>query len=216
MKDISLSRLGLFLALIVFAIVGLINNKNTLDREEKLSLSQEVTEKEEIKEEIKEDIKAESPKKDIEVSPKEEAFIYVHVSGAVNKEGLYKLQKGSRLDDLVKACGGLKKNADMMAINLSMLLEDEMRLHIPLVGENANHITETLSPKEDGKKSAKINVNDASIEELMELPGVGEKRASDIIEYREKEKFKSLEDLKNVKGIGDKSLEQLKDLVEFK
>lgn len=136
----------------------------------------------------------------------------VHISGEVNKAGVYEIEDDDRLDDLVKKAGGLTENADLNSINLSMILEDEMRIIIPNINDTDKNIDPM--PLMDSTDDEKININTASKEELMTLPNIGEKRADSILEYRENNKFEKIEDIKNVSGIGDKFFEQLKDLIK--
>lgn len=136
----------------------------------------------------------------------------VHISGEVNKAGVYEIEDDDRLDDLVKKAGGLTENADLNSINLSMILEDEMRIIIPNINDADKNIDPM--PLMDSTDDEKININTASKEELMTLPNIGEKRADSILEYRENNKFKKIEDIKNVSGIGDKFFEQMKDLIK--
>lgn len=136
----------------------------------------------------------------------------VHISGEVNKAGVYEIEDDDRLDDLVKKAGGLTENADLNSINLSMILEDEMRIIIPNINDADKNIDPM--PLMDSTDDEKININTASKEELMTLPNIGEKRADSILEYRENNKFEKIEDIKNVSGIGDKFFEQLKDLIK--
>ena len=135
----------------------------------------------------------------------------VHISGEILKPGVYQINEGDRLDDLVKKAGGLTQKADIDRINLALILEDQMRIIIPNIDdENKDTNTEFIN-KSSG--SEKININTADKSELMNLPNIGEKRADAIIEYRENKKFEKIEDIKNVSGIGDKFFESLKDSI---
>ncbi|MDD7306338.1 MAG: helix-hairpin-helix domain-containing protein [Peptoniphilaceae bacterium] len=135
----------------------------------------------------------------------------VHISGEVNKAGVYEIKDGDRLEDLVNMAGGLTQNANIDSINLSMVLEDQMRIIIPNINDKETNIDQNtvVAPKDN----TKININTASKEELMSLPNIGEKRADSIIEYRENNRFEKIEDIKNVTGIGDKYYEQMKELI---
>lgn len=138
--------------------------------------------------------------------------IMVHISGQVYNPGIVILEPGARLVDAVKAAGGLKKDADLDKINLAKKLSDEEKIYIPKVGEDLqSHESETTS-----NSSGKININTSTKEELMSLPGIGEVLAERIIEYRNKSKFKSVEDIMNVSGIGEKKFEDIKDLIVVK
>ncbi|HEL0632738.1 helix-hairpin-helix domain-containing protein [Streptococcus equi subsp. zooepidemicus] len=141
--------------------------------------------------------------------------IVVDIKGAVHKEGVYKLAKGSRITDLIELAGGLTDQADKNAINLAEKLSDEKVIYVAKLGENISVIkgssAETQSASADHQKSEKVHLNRASLADLQSIPGIGAKRAQDIIDVRESlGGFKSLEDLRKVPGIGAKTLEKLK------
>lgn len=146
---------------------------------------------------------------------KEDSEKKVHISGEINQEGVYIIDDGERLDDLIKQAGGLTSEANVNSLNLAMKLEDQMKIYIP----NKNEIpteeltTQIVTSPELSNNLDKININQASKEELMTLPNIGEKRAEAIIEYRNVNKFENIEDIKNVTGIGDKFFEAMKDLI---
>ena len=135
-----------------------------------------------------------------DVSPVDK--IYIHISGEVYYPGLVELDEGTRLYELVDMAGGLTERADVDKINLAATLCDEERIHIPAIGEEDNSIGFSSSPK--------VNINTATKEELMSLPGVGEKTATSIIDYRSSNRFNKIEDIMNVPGIGEKKFEDLK------
>lgn len=140
----------------------------------------------------------------------------VHISGEINKPGVYEINDNYRLEDLVNDAGGLTENADLNKINLALKLEDQMRIIIPNINDKDNNeintTTQLISPinVNDNKK---VDINTADKSELMTLPNIGEKRADAIIEYRQKNKFNKIEDIKNVSGIGDKFFEAMKDMI---
>ena len=141
----------------------------------------------------------------------------VYISGEISKEGVYEFEDGDRLDDLIKKAGGLTENANAKDLNLAMRLEDEMKIYIPSIYEVSSDDTADTIPiiTSDSKDSSKdkININKASKEELMSLPNIGDKRADSILEYRESNTFETIEDIKNVNGIGEKFYQSLKDLI---
>lgn len=146
-----------------------------------------------------------------EVESEEPAIIYVDVKGAVVKEGVYSLPLGARVTDVIELAGGFLPEANKNAVNLAQVLVDEMLLYVPLITES----TQTISTIEvdDGK----INLNTATSTELETLPGIGPSRAIAIIEYREANgAFQSIDELKNVSGIGDKTYEKLKENIKIK
>lgn len=143
--------------------------------------------------------------------------IKVHISGQINREGVYEVKDGDRLDDLIKQAGGLSPDADSKSLNLAMKLEDQMKIYIPSEGEILNQENENtdqiVSKPDSTSEDGKININTASKEELMTLPNIGDKRAQAIIDYRESKKFETIEEIKNVTGIGEKFYQSMIELI---
>lgn len=152
--------------------------------------------------------------------------ITVYISGQVAKEGVVTLSRDKRLADAVEKLGGLTKNADTNNINLAMKLEDEKHYIIPKEGEviqNNSDSTQVTSNKDNNSSNnatqsdsqgSKININTADLKQLDNIPGVGEATANKILSYRDENgEFKSIEEIKNVNGIGDKKFENMKDLI---
>lgn len=149
--------------------------------------------------------------------------IKVYVTGEVNSPGVIELAEKSRIEDAINLAGGLTINANIKNINLAFILEDGQKLYIPNINdienieyistENGQNIVESIV---QNNKNQKININNASIEELKSLPGVGDSLAKKIFNHRkENGKFKSIEDLKNVNGIGEKKFESLKEYISI-
>lgn len=142
------------------------------------------------------------------------SIIMVHISGQVYKPGLIELENGARLIDAVNKAGGLKSEADIDRINLAKKLIDEEKIYIPKIGEEATNIDNSSSESSTASGSTgKININNCSKEELMSLPGIGEVLATRIIDFREANKFKSIEDIMNVSGIGNKKFENIREYI---
>lgn len=135
----------------------------------------------------------------------EEEFIYVDVDGAVVNPGVYKLKKGSRVFEAIKKAGGLSDNADTSSLNQAKFVEDGEKITIPVSNDDMSYF--------DGSDSKLININTADKSKLTELSGVGDAIADRIIEYRNKTRFSSIEDIKNVKGIGDATFEKIKNQI---
>lgn len=136
--------------------------------------------------------------------------ISIYVNGEVKKPGVYKLDSGSRVLDAVNASGGFTENADSTRLNLAKKLKDEDQVLV-----NSKKQLGTLPQNSNSSSNGLIDINSASKEELMKLPGVGEVTAQKIIDYREKNGgFSTVEDLKKVDRIGDKTLEKFKDKIE--
>lgn len=160
------------------------------------------------------------PETEIEDTPQ---TIIVDVKGAVKYPGVYTLSEEQRIVDAIEAAGGYTDDANPLVINHAQKLQDEMVVYIPNSSEEALEemelflqITET-NPTSKGNGSGKININKASESELTQLPGIGPSKASAIIQHRsEHGDFRTAEDLKQVTGIGDKTFEQLKDLIDVK
>ena len=146
--------------------------------------------------------------------PVEQDLITVDVKGAVKAPGIYDLPVGSRVNDAVQKAGGLTEQADSKSINLAQKVSDEALVYVPTKGEEvANQQTNSGAPSSTSKDK-KVNLNKASLEELKQVKGLGGKRAQDIIDHREANgKFKSVDELKKVSGIGAKTIEKLKDYV---
>ncbi|WP_394023308.1 helix-hairpin-helix domain-containing protein [Anaerococcus martiniensis] len=143
--------------------------------------------------------------------------IKVHINGQINREGVYEVKEGDRLDDLIKQAGGLSPDADSNSLNLAMKLEDQMKIYIPnkneILNENSTNTDQLVSKPDSISENGKININTASKEELMTLPNIGDKRAQAIIEYRDTKKFETIEEIKNVTGIGEKFYQAMQDLI---
>lgn len=132
---------------------------------------------------------------------REQTDIFVHVCGAVKAPGVYRLTSESRVCDAIAAAGGLKKKAADTDVNQAELLEDGQQVIIPYrkSKKEVKKENEVASSEE-----SKLNLNTASHEELMSLPGIGDAKASSIIQYREQHgNFSSIEDIKNITGIKD-------------
>ena len=146
-----------------------------------------------------------------------ETEIYVHVCGSVKKPGVYRLHSGARTQEAVDAAGGFSEKANQTAWNLAEVLQDGMQIYIPSKDEAKEALKEEQSSGKVSSASQRedtVNINTASKEELVALPGIGESRAAAIIAYREeKGSFTSIEEVKNVAGIGDGIFNRIKDLI---
>lgn len=155
----------------------------------------------------------------------DEEKVVVHVIGEVNNPGVVTLPEGSRIIDAINMAGGKTEEADLSKINLAYIVEDGTQIYIPRINENLNQVNLISdgagigviindSNMEENKVEVKVNINTANKEKLETLPGIGETTAQKIIDYRETNgKFKTIEDIKNVSGIGDAKYESLKDKI---
>lgn len=155
----------------------------------------------------------------------EEELVIIHVIGEVKKPGVVRVKEGSRVEDIVKAAGGLTENADISNINLAYVVEDGTKIRIPSTDDEKQeeYITQSIGEGiimqevSNSSSSSIVNINTANETELEELPGIGASIAGRIIEYRNKNgKFKNIEDIKNVTGIGDSKFEKIKSLIRVK
>ena len=153
-------------------------------------------------------------RKEEKEDPLEQDQITVDVKGAVKSPGIYDLPVGSRVHDAVQKAGGLTEEADSKSLNLAQKVSDEALVYVPTKGEEAASQQTASGTTPSTSKEKKVNLNKASLEELKQVKGLGGKRAQDIIDYRETNgKFKSIDELKKVSGIGAKTIEKLKDYV---
>ena len=159
-----------------------------------------------------------SSEKEVKKEEKEESpeqdLITVDVKGAVKSPGIYDLPVGSRVHDAVQKAGGLTDEVDSKSLNLAQKISDEALVYVPTKGEEAASQQVASGTTPSTSKDKKVNLNKASLEELKQVKGLGGKRAQDIIDHREANgKFKSVDELKKVSGIGAKTIEKLKDYV---
>lgn len=139
--------------------------------------------------------------------------IIVDVKGAVKKPGVYEIDADARVHHVIELAGGFVEKADENQINLAQKVQDEMVLYVPFEGEEETSVSGTISshvvlPNDSGK----IQVNVATINELTTLNGIGPKKAEAIIAFREENgPFTQIEDLLQVSGIGEKTLENIRD-----
>ena len=155
-----------------------------------------------------------STEKEEKEEPLEQDLITVDVKGAVKSPGIYDLPVGSRVNDAVQKAGGLTEQADSKSLNLAQKVSDEALVYVPTKGEEVASQQAGSGTASSTSKEKKVNINKASLEEIKQVKGLGGKRAQDIIDHRETNgKFKSVEELKKVSGIGAKTIEKLKDYV---
>lgn len=134
----------------------------------------------------------------------------VFICGEVKVPGVYEIESGSLIQDVLIEAGGFTEEANREATNLAKAVTAHEKIYIPKVGEEIDKVVDSYDNIKSGSESGRININTADSVELEKLPGIGEVKAVQIIAYRkENGLFKSLDELKNVSGIGDKTYESL-------
>lgn len=158
-------------------------------------------------------------------SKKEQSkYIYVDISGQVKAPGVYKLKEGSRLFEAIDMAGGIVDGATLDNLNRAETLSDgqkvvvytEEELESLNVEDSLDDYENNLDDEQDNsnKSDGKININKAGLIDLQKIVGVGPAMANKIISYREENgKFNDIEELKNIKGIGEKTYENLREQV---
>ncbi|MBR4830702.1 MAG: helix-hairpin-helix domain-containing protein [Bacilli bacterium] len=163
---------------------------------------------------------------------------FVDIKGSINNPGVYEVECNKRIIDVINMAGGLTANADTTILNLSKKVKDEMYIIVYsndqikeykekllpskeiikqveekiICPDNSNDACEKkTNNKTETTLEGKININTATKEELMTLPGIGESKADKIIEYRKSNIFNSIDDIKNVSGIGERIFTKIKD-----
>ncbi len=137
-------------------------------------------------------------------------IVIVDVKGAVKKPGVFQMDAGQRVNEAILLAGGFLDEADPNRVNLAQTVQDEMVIYVPEFGEEDAALEQVSVEKDDGK----VNLNKAESSELETIPGIGPSKAKAIIAFREENgDFNKIEDLTNVPGIGDKTLESIKDYI---
>lgn len=147
--------------------------------------------------------------------------IVIHITGEVEEEGVIELEKGARISDAIEEAGGTTEEADLSNVNLAYSLSDGQKVKIPNINEKDEEIIVVEEKAGDNiiiegnkSKEEKININKAAQTEIETLPGIGPSTTLKIITYRnEHGKFKNIEDIKNVSGIGDSKFENIKEYI---
>ncbi len=156
-------------------------------------------------------------------SAAEPEIIKVDVKGAVKSPGIFTAQAGDRVIDLISSAGSFTEKADTDKVNFAQIIEDQMVIYVPEIGEEDKGNLENIQVGTSGDAVNKgtsgglVNLNTATQEDLQTLTGIGPSKATAILEYRETVgKFKEVDELKQVTGIGDKTFERLRDSISVK
>lgn len=210
MKKIDFKIIKYIIIIVIILLIGLLlyftNSKKYEDKNNDLSFMEETT----------------------KVTTTVKSKQYIDIKGNVKNPGVYEFNENDRVIDAINLAGGLKKNANTSNINLSQKLKSEMVIYIysndDIKKNEGNMSCDTkcktevievnncIETNENKNNDEKININTASLEELLKISGIGESKAKNIIEYRETNgQFKNIEEIKNINGIGDSLFNKIKD-----
>ena len=213
-KHYYLTILFLLLAVVTVFTLMLINQRREIERKENIVRSFFVEDDTEISE-------GQNNPEENTGTMEDNAIFKIHLCGEIKKPGVYEIEKGSRIIDLINIAGGQTEDACLDALNLAQEVFDGQKVYVPSKEEvNGGFYLENSDP--DGRFSGDsgygsiVNINTASSSQLEELPGIGPVTAENIIEHRKRYgSFGSIEELMNVSGIGPKKFEKVKDLINI-
>ena len=214
MQKKRIRKLCLVILVVLIGMIGCGKKGGDSLREIPVSDQEETPEEEQQKDEAQADT---DDKKEAEENTKEENLV-VYVCGEVRKPGVVELPNGSRIYEAIEKAGGMTEKASDSYLNQAEILKDGAKVYVPS-SEEADALRET---KEDAagsqaggqKEEGKVNLNEASREELMTLPGVGEAKADSILSYREENGgFDSIEEIMEISGIKEGVFEKMKDKI---
>ena len=144
----------------------------------------------------------------------EEEYVYVDIKGEVINPNVYKIKKGLRVIDVINLAGGLTEESDTSNINLSKIVTDEMVIVIKSKNNEEVYIDSDVDINNNNNNNQLIDINTCTIDELLTLPGIGESKANNIIEYRKKNKFNTINDIMNVSGISESLFNKIKEYIK--
>ena len=217
----------IIISVITFMVLNIGKVKEFEEKETTGNIEKNIT----VSEESKDNKEKEGNEEDKKENISSETGIFVHIDGYVNNPGVYQIKENERTNVLIEKAGGLKNGYSIKNINLAAKLSDGDKVYIPSIeeektlGNQNNNISVNTVGKHTNNgnnsnnnvnitKNNKINVNTANVSELKQITGIGESTANKIIDYRQNVgKFKKIEDIKEVKGIGDSKFESLKNKI---
>lgn len=213
----------LFIILITFGLLYVKSGFKELKKNDTENIFVDNSENTEAPNENKNSTKKDNNKtnnKEVTVSTQEKTIV-VEIKGEVKKPDVYILNENSIVKELIEAAGGLTENAELSNINRAKKLQNHELVCIANKNDinkevkNTNSEVNISQNQIKGISNKKVNINSAALEELETLNGIGDSKAKSIIEYREQNGgFKSIEDIKNVTGIGEKMFEKIKEQIE--
>ncbi|MCC9271749.1 helix-hairpin-helix domain-containing protein [Lactobacillus gallinarum] len=222
-KEFVLEKKLYFIVAVVLLLGGLWFKKGDGAEEPSFDNNQKVSQSSNMSSNDNSAANASSASNASNVASSESKTVTCDISGAVKHQGVYTLKNGARLQELIEAAGGTTDKAQLKTINRAILLKDQDKIHIPYKGEkvdsaltagtgNNSASAAANSSSENQGSGEKVNLNTADVAGLQKLTGIGEKKAEQIIAYREQNgSFKKVEDLMQVSGIGEKTFASLKD-----
>lgn len=218
----------IIISVITFMVLNIGKVKEFEEKETTGNIEKNITVSEESKDNKEKEVNEEDKKENIS----SETGIFVHIDGYVNNPGVYQIKENERINLLIEKAGGLKNGYSIKNINLAAKLSDGDKVYIPSIEEekslgnqNNNNNNANIGGKHTNNgnnlnnnvsitKNNKININTANVSELKQITGIGESTANKIIDYRQNVgKFKKIEDIKEVKGIGESKFESLKNKI---
>ena len=217
----------IIISVIIFMVLNIGKVKEFEEKETTGNIEKNIT----VSEENRENKENEGNEEDKKENISSATGIYVHIDGYVNNPGVYQIKENERINVLIEKAGGLKNGYSIKNINLAAKLSDGDKVYIPSIeeektlGNQNNNISVNTVGKHTNNgnnsnnnvsitKNNKININTANVSELKQITGIGESTANKIIDYRQNVgKFKKIEDIKEVKGIGESKFESLKNKI---
>ena len=215
----------IIISVIIFMVLNIGKVKEFEEKETTGNIEKNIK----VSEESKDNKEKEGNEEDKKENISSETGIFVHIDGYVNNPGVYQIKENERTNVLIEKAGGLKNGYSIKNINLAAKLSDGDKVYIPSIEEEKSLVNQNNNVNTGGKhinngnnsnnnvsitKNNKININTANVSELKQITGIGESTANKIIDYRENVgKFKKIEDIKEVKGIGDSKFESLKNKI---
>ena len=219
----------IIISVITFMVLNIGKVKEFEEKETTGNIEKNIT----VSEESKDNKEKEGNEEDKKENISSETGIFVHIDGYVNNPGVYQIKENERINLLIEKAGGLKNGYSIKNINLAAKLSDGDKVYIPSIEEekslgnqnNNNNNNANIGGKHTNNgnnlnnnvsitKNNKININTANVSELKQITGIGESTANKIIDYRQNVgKLKKIEDIKEVKGIGESKFESLKNKI---
>ena len=217
----------IIISVIIFMVLNIGKVKEFEEKETTGNIEKNIT----VSEENKDNKEKEGNEEDKKENILSTTGIFVHIDGYVNNPGVYQIKENERINVLIEKAGGLKNGYSIKNINLAAKLSDGDKVYIPsieeekIIGNQNNNISVNTVGKHTNNgnnsnnnvsitKNNKININTANVSELKQITGIGESTANKIIDYRQNVgKFKKIEDIKEVKGIGESKFESLKNKI---